>query len=80
MIVDRILQQADGDISEFLRKNGGLYHAAAAGETSWYGFATEIFAIARRDETLSFAVQDVAPILSTEYPLPAERPTNSRLS
>lgn len=78
-IVNRILQQADGDISGFLRKNGGLYHAAAAGETSWYGFATEIFAMARR-RNFKLAVQDVAPIPSTEYPLPATRPTNSRLA
>ena len=61
------------------KKERRLYHAAAAGETSWYGFATEIFTMARR-RNFKLAVQGVTPIPSTEYPLPATRPTNSRLA
>ena len=78
-IVDRILRQANGDISGFLKNNGGLFHAAAAGETSWHGFASEIFSLAHR-RNLKLAVRDVTPIPSTEYSLPAARPKNSRLA
>ena len=47
---------------------GGLYHLAAAGQTSWYGFAQAIFA--------QFGRTDVAvePIPTEEYPTPAARP------
>ena len=46
----------------------GLYHLAAAGQTSWYGFAQAIFAqFGRTDVT-------VEPIPTSEYPTPAERP------
>ncbi|MDG2520490.1 dTDP-4-dehydrorhamnose reductase [Caulobacter segnis] len=55
----------------------GIYHFVNAGETTWAGLATEIF-------TLSAAVggasASVEAIPSSEYPTPARRPTNSRLS
>jgi dTDP-4-dehydrorhamnose reductase len=57
----------------------GLYHLCNAGETSWHGFAVEIFAEARRRGT-KLRVERVEPIPSTEYPTPARRPFNSRLS
>jgi dTDP-4-dehydrorhamnose reductase len=52
---------APGDLS-------GLYHLAAAGQTSWYGFAQAIFAQFGRDDVT------VEPIPTEEYPTPAERP------
>jgi len=56
----------------------GLYHLAAAGETSWHGYAEAIFAEARSAGLL----QDL-PVIhridSADYPLPAARPANSRL-
>ncbi len=51
---------------------GGTYHFAGAPDTSWAGFAREIFARAG----LSC---EVAGIPSTAYPTPAQRPLNSRL-
>lgn len=59
--------------------NSGLYHLTSKGETSWYGFARTI---------LDFAAQQghpasncvISPIATTDYPLPAARPANSRLS
>jgi dTDP-4-dehydrorhamnose reductase len=51
---------------------GGLYHLAAAGETSWCGFAREILAQAR-------LATPVVPIPTEQYPTPARRPRNSRL-
>jgi dTDP-4-dehydrorhamnose reductase len=55
----------------------GVYHFVNAGETSWAGLAEEIFAISR-DHGGVFA--EVTPITTAEYPTPARRPANSRLS
>ncbi len=57
---------------------GGLYHLAAAGETSWHGYAEAIFVEAQRAGLLDKRPQ-VHRITSAEYPLPAPRPANSRL-
>ena len=50
----------------------GIYHYAGAPDTSWAGFATEIFAQASITCT-------VTPIPTADYPTPATRPLNSRL-
>lgn len=61
--------------------DSGLYHLAPRGETSWHGFATEIFRqAAERGEALSVDLARVEGIPTAEYPTPAERPLNSRLS
>jgi dTDP-4-dehydrorhamnose reductase len=56
----------------------GLYHLCNAGETSWQGFAAEIFRQARH-LGLDLQVKTVQPISTAEYPTPARRPLNSRL-
>jgi dTDP-4-dehydrorhamnose reductase len=56
----------------------GLYHLAAAGETSWHCYAETIFAEARRAGLME-TVPVVRRITSADYPLPAPRPANSRL-
>jgi len=50
----------------------GIYHFAGQPDTSWAGFAREIFAQAGLDVT-------VTDIPTTDYPTPAARPLNSRL-
>jgi len=50
----------------------GLYHLAAAGETSWCGFARAILAKAE-------VATPVVPIRTEDYPTAARRPRNSRL-
>lgn len=50
----------------------GTYHISGAPDTSWAGFAREIFRVAGRDVT-------VAGIPTAQYPTPAVRPLNSRL-
>jgi dTDP-4-dehydrorhamnose reductase len=55
----------------------GTYHYCGAGSTTWYEFTKAIFEIAGRYE--EFAVKDVVPITTAEYPTPAERPPNSVL-
>ena len=57
---------------------GGLYHLAAAGETSWHGYAEAIFAAAQAAGLLEKSPV-VHRITSADYPLPAARPANSRL-
>lgn len=59
---------------------GGTYHLAADGETTWHGYATELlrYAVAHGVE-LKVDPQAIVAIPTTEYPLPAPRPANSRL-
>ena len=51
---------------------GGIYHYAGQPDTSWAGFAREIFTQAGRAVT-------VTGIPTSAYPTPAARPLNSRL-
>ncbi len=63
------------------RAPGGTYHLAAAGETSWYGYAKFVIDRARQQgQTLALAADGLKPIPASEYPLPARRPQNSRLN
>jgi dTDP-4-dehydrorhamnose reductase len=75
------LDVADGILHVARRVCGGeesfgLFHLAAAGDTSWSGFAEHIFE-ASRDAGGPFA--RVKPIPTSEYPAKAKRPLNSRL-
>jgi dTDP-4-dehydrorhamnose reductase len=57
----------------------GVYHLCNSGETSWHGFASQIFNEAK-SRGAKLAVTRVDPIASSEYPTPALRPLNSRLN
>jgi len=56
----------------------GLYHLAAAGETSWCGFARFIVDWAHANGYPVRATQ-VSPVSTSAWPTPARRPLNSRL-
>lgn len=59
----------------------GVYHVAPRGETSWHGYAVHAIAQAKRlGLPLSLQLQDIHAIRTEDYPLPAPRPRNSRLS
>jgi dTDP-4-dehydrorhamnose reductase len=59
---------------------GGLYHAAASGETSWYGYARHVIEFARSaGQTVRVDPQDIKPVPTSAYPTAARRPHNSRL-
>ena len=58
--------------------DSGIYHMTCAGETSWCGFAQEIFRRAPAPEGKNWPV--VTGIPDTEYPTPAKRPKNSVMS
>jgi dTDP-4-dehydrorhamnose reductase len=57
----------------------GIYHLVNEGEATWFEFAKAIFegwtSLGR-----TLRVQSVEPILSSDFPTPARRPQNSRLS
>ena len=57
----------------------GLYHLAASGEVSWYGYASHVIGFAKANGE-EFAVKTINPIETTAYPTPARRPLNSRLN
>jgi len=64
-----------------LEQVGGIYHLAAAGETSWHGYATQIVSEALHlGARLKSEPENILPICASEYPLPAPRPANSRLN
>jgi dTDP-4-dehydrorhamnose reductase len=63
------------------RVESGIYHAVPDGEVSWHGLA--VFAIetaATFGEGIEVKSENILPIPATDYPVPAARPYNSRLS
>lgn len=65
---------------KFAARASGTYHLATAGETSWYGYAKYVVGEAlRRGAKLQLIADDIQPITTAEYPLPAKRPRHSRL-
>ncbi len=58
----------------------GLFHLAAAGETSWFGFAQAIIEQARRFPEMNIALKELTAIPGADYPTAAQRPVNSCLS
>ena len=63
------------------RLESGIYHAVPDGEVSWHGLA--VFAIetaASYGEGIEVKSENILPIPATDYPVPAARPYNSRLS
>jgi dTDP-4-dehydrorhamnose reductase len=63
------------------RVESGIYHAVPDGEVSWHGLA--VFAIetaASCGEGIELKSENILPIPATDYPVPAARPYNSRLS
>lgn len=54
----------------------GVFHMSGGGETTWAGFAEEIF---RQSAARGGPSAVVRPIGTADYPTPAARPANSRL-
>ena len=69
--IRRVLQQPE---------LSGLYHLVAGGETSWHGYACFVLNLARQAGIeLKAAADNVIPVPTSAFPLPARRPLNSRL-
>lgn len=75
-----ILQQLHNDKSAIQRVSG-IYHLVAGGEASWYDYAQFVIRYAEQHGArLNISASQVEPIGTTDYPTPARRPANSRLS
>jgi dTDP-4-dehydrorhamnose reductase len=58
----------------------GIYHLVAAGETTWYEYAKYVIAYAEKaGVALRLKSSGIEAIPSINYPLPAPRPSNSKL-
>ncbi len=58
----------------------GTYHLAAAGETTWNGYARFVLEAARTlKPDLAIKAREVAPVPTGAFPTAARRPLNSRL-
>ncbi len=59
----------------------GIYHLAAGGETSWWGYARLLVDVAAKlGMKVKVHAEDIEPVLSTAFPTSARRPCNSRLN
>jgi dTDP-4-dehydrorhamnose reductase len=59
------------------RSRWGVYHAVGGGETTWFGFAREVF---RHAVEQGLPAAEVTAIATAAYPTLARRPANSRLN
>ena len=59
----------------------GLYNVVAGGHTSWHGYAQHVIEAARaKGVPIRVKPEKLLPVPTSEYPTPAVRPLNSRLS
>jgi dTDP-4-dehydrorhamnose reductase len=61
-----------------MQGRSGIYNLTSSGETSWFGFTKVILAEAA--VRFGSPLPNLVPILTADYPTPAKRPANSRLS
>ncbi len=59
----------------------GTYHAVAAGETSWHGYAQHVIEFARAaGQPVRVGHDAIEPVPTAAFPTPAKRPNNSRMN
>jgi len=61
-----------------LQGRSGIYNLTSAGETTWFGFAKAL--LTQSAEAPGKTAPILIPIKTSEFPRPAKRPANSRLS
>lgn len=72
-----ILAQGREDVFGYLKEKGGLYHCAASGSCSRYEWAEEILKLdPKKEEQI---VRQLERAKSSDFPVPAKRPTVSVL-
>ena len=77
--ITRLLAVGQSDLARYFATAGGLVHVAAAGETTWHGFASEIVK-GLRARGITLKASALLPIATKDYPTRAVRPRNSRLA
>ena len=61
-------------------QDAGLYHLVAQGETTWNAYARYVLEQARQVQPeIAIKAHAVQPVPSSAFPMPAQRPHNSRL-
>lgn len=65
-------------ISEIVARSGGLVHLTASDSTSWHLFASAIIE-GLRAKGVPLKTTQIVPIATSDYPVKARRPLNSRL-
>ena len=73
-----ILAQLLAPAGRGLDGRSGIYNLTSTGETTWFGFAKAL--LTESSGTFGFTVPNLIPIKTSEFPRPAKRPANSRLS
>ena len=73
-----ILSQVLGPSGGGLNGRSGIYNLTNAGETTWFGFAQAL--LNKAAGTMGTKIPKLVPIPTSEFPRPAARPANSRLS
>jgi dTDP-4-dehydrorhamnose reductase len=76
--VARIVAAKGAALAERFAAAGGLVHLAAAGETTWHGFAAAIVD-GLKARGIALTATRIVPIATADYPTKAQRPANSRL-
>ena len=66
------------ELSDVLVDVGEIYHAAGAGEATWFGFATEAVRL-QRERKPGARLAMIEAITTAQYPTAARRPRNSRM-
>ncbi|MDR6840018.1 dTDP-4-dehydrorhamnose reductase [Pseudoxanthomonas sacheonensis] len=74
----RLISDVSAEVLQDDPGRSGVWHLTAAGETSWHGFAEEIFRQAA-ERGLADRTPNVIPIATSEYPTRAKRPRYSCL-
>ncbi len=80
--ISKVILQITTEIcaEKFKENRYGTYHYSDAPETTWFGFASAIVESAKAAGAKGLKVEKILPIMTHEYPTPAKRPENSRLS
>ena len=80
LIADVTAQVLDHAIKDrvFAKRTTGIYHLAAGGRTTWHGFAQFVIQHANAlGYKTRLSAEDIRPITTAEFPVPARRPAYS---
>ncbi|OKO85505.1 dTDP-4-dehydrorhamnose reductase [Bradyrhizobium sp. NAS80.1] len=73
-----VLREHAGNLDQLFAAKGGVVNVTCSGEASWHEFAVAIVE-GLRSRGMTFPVEAIVPIKTSEFPTKAARPANSRL-